>query len=85
MTRSSIPRYLTTAEAAGILRESPITTARRCARGQLAATKTGKAWRISEAAVAALLEPDNNPTDEPEYETAAERRRALGRKEAHRT
>lgn len=69
---------LTTAEAAAVLRESPITTMRRCTRGQLPAKKIGREWRISEAALEAFLTPDNTPTkDEPVFLTASQKRRAL--------
>lgn len=68
---------LTTAEAAVVLRESPITTMRRCTRGELPATKKGRNWLISDVALAAFLEPTNQTTTpEPVYLTASQKRQA---------
>lgn len=55
----SIERVYTTAEAAEVLRESVLTTMRKCQRGEIAATKAGRSWRITESALKAYLEPTN--------------------------
>lgn len=70
------PNMLTTAEAAAILRESPITTMRRCARGQLPATKVGRHWLISRVALDEFLKPTNGPEPEPIWRSASHKRQA---------
>lgn len=79
----SVERVYTTAEAAEILRESVLTTMRKCARGEIAATKTGRAWRITESAINDYLKPTNQspaePEPEPVYATASAKRRARHR------
>ena len=79
----SIERVYTTAEAAEILRESVLTTMRKCRRGEIAATKTGRSWRITESALEAYIAPTNQPASEPapepEYVTASAKRRASRR------
>lgn len=73
----SIQRHYTTVEAAEILRVSPLTVMRKCASGEIPATKVARQWRISEAALAAALEPTNAPVPEqPRFITASAKRRA---------
>lgn len=70
--------WLTVAEAADILRESPITTSRRCKRGDFPATKTGRSWRINRLDLEAFLAPTNTPASQPApspaYRSAAQKR-----------
>lgn len=72
-------KYLTTAEVAEIIRETPENVARRCARGQLAATRVGGQWRISEEAVAEFMKP-NNTLPSPRKRSTAGRRWRRGPK-----
>ncbi|WP_293783613.1 helix-turn-helix domain-containing protein [uncultured Aeromicrobium sp.] len=58
-------QMLTVREVAEVLRESTVTTSRRCKRGEFpGAIKTGKKWLIPRTAVDALLNPEPAPVDE---------------------
>lgn len=51
--------YLTTAEAGERLRQTSETVARRCAAGEIPATRVGRRWLIAAAEVSKLLKPTN--------------------------
>lgn len=72
--------YLKTAEVAVILRETRANVSRRCKRGEIEATRVGRNWRISQAALDAFLAPEPTPAApkaEPVYRSADHKRRAL--------
>jgi len=66
-------KYLTTVEVADIIRETPENVARRCARGQIPATRVGGEWRISDEAVAEFMEPKNIRSSPRKRSTAGRR------------
>lgn len=68
--------YLTVAEVAAIIRESEDQVRRRCATGQLKATKLGSKWRISEDAVVEFMVPGKRVT--PRKRLTARQERQLG-------
>lgn len=70
-------RYLTIAEVAAITRETEDTTRRRCAAGQIKATKLGNTWRISESEVALFMAPGTRGTTRTNRLTKRQRQ-ALG-------
>lgn len=65
---------LTTAEVAEILREQPENVARRCASGQLKATRLSGEWRISEDDLAEFIRPTNIRS--PRIRSTSARRRS---------
>lgn len=71
--------WLTTAEVAVVIRETRANVSRRCKRGEIEATRVGRNWRISQAALDAFLapEPGPEPKSEPVYRSADHKRRAL--------
>lgn len=58
--------YLTTAEAASIIRKSVDYVARQCKAGHLRATKTGNDWRIHRSAVDAFMGLGAIPATRPD-------------------
>lgn len=66
-------KYLTTAEVADLIRETPENVARRCASGQIAAARIGGSWRIGEDAVAEFMEPKNTRRSPRSRSTAGRR------------
>lgn len=68
--------YLTVSEVALRIRESEDQVRRRCATGQLKATKLGSKWRIAEEAVAEFMRPGTRVT--PRKRLTARQERQLG-------
>lgn len=66
--------YLTTADVAEQIGETVDSVERRCARGQIAATKLGNRWRIHPDAVDAFMRP-NNVVASPRRRLSARQRR----------
>ena len=62
---SGEPVYLTTSEAAGIIRASREYVARQCAAGHLRATKLGDEWRIHRDDLTRFMSGETVPTDRP--------------------
>jgi excisionase family DNA binding protein len=58
--------YLTTDEAAAIIRKSRDYVARQCKAGALKATKTGNDWRIHRSAVDAFMGLGAIPATRPQ-------------------
>ncbi len=52
-------RWLTAAEVAEAIQETPENVGRRCAAGQIRARKLGGEWRILEQDLIAFMEADN--------------------------
>lgn len=52
---SPLPRYLTCAEVADVLRVRPWEVSRLCKEGKLRAVKPGKAWLIAPADLEAYI------------------------------
>lgn len=50
-------KYLTTDEAAEIIRTTSDYVARKCASGEIAAKKVGASWRIHPSALDAFMAP----------------------------
>lgn len=50
-------QYLTTDEAAAVIRMSEDYVARKCASGEIRAKKLGRTWRITPAALEAFMSP----------------------------
>lgn len=55
-----MPKYLTADEVAERLRLTPWQVTRLCRTGKIAATRPGRAWLITEDAVAELLDRHSN-------------------------
>ena len=68
-------RYLTTAEVGDIIQETSENVSRRCAAGQIPATKLGNQWRISEADFEKWMQPSNVKTS-PRVRSTLSRRRS---------
>lgn len=58
--------YLTTDEAAAIIRKTRDYVARQCKAGNLRATKTGNDWRIHRSAVDAFMGLASIPATRPD-------------------
>lgn len=63
-------RYLTTDEAADVLRETPATIARHCAAGKIPAARIGGRWLIAETVIDRLLQPTNSDRAEKARSTS---------------
>ena len=59
------PIYLTSREAAEIIRSSREYVARQCAAGHLRATKLGDEWRIHRDDLTRFMSGEAVPTDRP--------------------
>lgn len=64
---TGLPRYLTTDEAAAVLRVSREWVSDQCRRGALPAKRVGHAWRIAEPDLAEFMRPDNRPPSPPQW------------------
>lgn len=68
-------RYRTTAELAEVLGETSENISRRCAAGQIPATKVGNKWRIAEDDFEKWMKPTNIKTS-PRVRSTLSRRRS---------
>lgn len=60
MGDTALPKYLTAAEAADVLRVGVWQVVKLCRDGVMPATKPGKAWLITEADLAEYLDTHSN-------------------------
>lgn len=72
---TTIKPLMTTAEVAEVLRETPENVARRCASGQLPATRISGEWRIHDTDLAEFIAPSNVRVA-PRVRSSATRRRS---------
>lgn len=72
---TTLKPLMTTAEVAEVLRETSENVARRCASGQLRATRISGEWRINEVDLAEFIEP-TNIRRAPRVRSSATRRRS---------
>lgn len=68
-------KYRTTAEIAEFLGETSENISRRCAAGQIPATKVGNKWRVAEEDFEKWMQPSNVKTS-PRVRSTLSRRRS---------
>lgn len=66
-------RWLTTAEVAEAIQETSGNVSRRCARGDIRATKLGGSWRITEQDLVAFMSVNNDDRTDRVQSTVAKR------------
>lgn len=69
-------RYLTTTEVGDVIRETSENVSRRCAAGQIPATKVGNQWRIAEDDFEKWMQPTNIKSSPRVRSTVGRRRSA---------